>query len=370
MPPIESDKGHQPEVSSYFSARQSIVLLIILTHPCPSMVQCSPSIHAVPMCMVPLYLTHTVGHDETLVSHRPLVCSFILLPLSTVRCLQFTPPPLPQSSSSQPSQGALSSLPAHNTLYSTHSQPSSPPPTNHRIVPFLFVSVCSILPFQGFPCCLPALTKLPSCLNEKKTQTTTNQTKQKQKQKQKKAQSTITLPQTNHIAMLFARTIASTGFKAAATATARRAHHPPLDLITRTLLTNHHRHSIHTTQNSTNNDSDQHDPISLHDRGIHPSSTTLSLLASKSIRPYFYFIDIHGQVFLQDTTPKNFTSCYKDPKFLNFFMTRIRANTTGYFGDEYPWQSPCAKEINFVEAADTPVVFHGLIDNGDRKSVV
>ncbi|KAG0072359.1 hypothetical protein BGZ89_006842 [Linnemannia elongata] len=165
--------------------------------------------------------------------------------------------------------------------------------------------------------------------------------------------------------MLYARTIASTGFKATATATARRAHHPPLGLITRTLLLPHYqqRHSIHTTHTTNNNDSNQHDPISLHDRGIHPSSTTLSLLASKSIRPYFYFIDIHGQVFLQDTTPKNFTSCYKDPKFLNFFMTRIRANTTGYFGDEYAWQSPCAKEINFVEAADTPVVFHGLINN-------
>ncbi|KAF9091946.1 hypothetical protein BGX29_001617 [Mortierella sp. GBA35] len=100
----------------------------------------------------------------------------------------------------------------------------------------------------------------------------------------------------------------------------------------------------------------------MHDRGITPDKDILTLLASKNIRPYFYFIDIHGQVFLQDTYPKNFTSCYKDPKFLNFFLTRIRPNTTPYC-HEYSWQSPCAKEINFVEAADTPIVFHGLVNN-------
>jgi hypothetical protein len=134
---------------------------------------------------------------------------------------------------------------------------------------------------------------------------------------------------------------------------------PPLSITTFTspAFSIRPRHFIHTN-------GDEHDPISLHDRGINPSPATLSLLASKSIRPYFYFIDIHGQVFLQETTPKNFTSCYKDPKFLNFFLTRIRPNTTGYLGGEYRWQSACAKEINFVEAADTPIVFHGLIDNG------
>ncbi|KAG0327559.1 hypothetical protein BGZ99_007397 [Dissophora globulifera] len=87
----------------------------------------------------------------------------------------------------------------------------------------------------------------------------------------------------------------------------------------------------------------------------------LSQLQAKGVRPYFYYIDIHGQVFLQDTYPKNFTSCFKDPKFLDFFMARIKRNTTEVF-PEYTWQSPCGKEINFVEAADTPIVFHGLRD--------
>ncbi|KAF9959072.1 hypothetical protein BGZ70_008981 [Mortierella alpina] len=99
----------------------------------------------------------------------------------------------------------------------------------------------------------------------------------------------------------------------------------------------------------------------LYDRGKRPDPDATRYLQALNIRPYFYFIDVHGQVFLQDTHPKNFTSCYKDPKFLDFFIRRIRPNNTTHF-PEYTWQSPCGKEINFVEAADTPVVFHGLRD--------
>ncbi|CAO3572820.1 unnamed protein product [Mortierella alpina] len=99
----------------------------------------------------------------------------------------------------------------------------------------------------------------------------------------------------------------------------------------------------------------------LYDRGQRPNPDAIRHLQDLNIRPYFYFIDVHGQVFLQDTHPKNFTSCYKDPKFLDFFIRRIRPNDTAHF-PEYTWQSPCGKEVNFVEAADTPVVFHGLRD--------
>ncbi|KAK3823631.1 MAG: hypothetical protein J3R72DRAFT_458923 [Linnemannia gamsii] len=173
--------------------------------------------------------------------------------------------------------------------------------------------------------------------------------------------------------MLFSRTIQATVGAAVAAARA----HPSACLINNRILfpslvpitlRRHHIHTtppIHKNTNATNatdaNDHDR-DPVSLHDRGISPSPETLSVLLSQNTRPYFYFIDIHGQVFLQDTTPKNFTSCYKDMKFLNFFLTRIRANTTPYFREEYAWQSPCGKEINFVEAADTPIVFHGLVN--------
>ena len=98
----------------------------------------------------------------------------------------------------------------------------------------------------------------------------------------------------------------------------------------------------------------------LFDRGIKPSPAVLETIVAKKIRPYFYYIDIHGQIFLQDTHPKDLTSCFKDTRCLDFFMPRIRPNNTPYF-PEYPWQSPCGKELNFVEAEDTPIVFHSLI---------
>ncbi|KAG0270036.1 hypothetical protein DFQ27_001000 [Actinomortierella ambigua] len=87
------------------------------------------------------------------------------------------------------------------------------------------------------------------------------------------------------------------------------------------------------------------------------------------IRPYFYHLDVHGQLFLHDTYPRNFTSCFKDPKFLDFFFSRIQPNDRA--GDppefqrlhqQYPWISPCGKEMNFVEVADVPVVYHSLRD--------
>ncbi|KAF9424652.1 hypothetical protein BGZ94_008003 [Podila epigama] len=95
-------------------------------------------------------------------------------------------------------------------------------------------------------------------------------------------------------------------------------------------------------------------------------------MLSKHIRPYFYYIDIHGQVFLQDTVPKNFTSCFKNPRFLDFFIPRIRPNNTPWFS-EYAYVSPCGSEMNFIQAADTPVVYHGLHDGqllwaGTRKT--
>ncbi|KAF9578115.1 hypothetical protein BGW38_006256 [Lunasporangiospora selenospora] len=122
----------------------------------------------------------------------------------------------------------------------------------------------------------------------------------------------------------------------------------------------HHDQAYTTaTHRAAADDNNTETTEALHDRGREPDPGTLTLLEQKRIRPYFYFIDIHGQLFLQDTRPKNLTSCFKDLRFLDFFYTRLRANTTPYF-PEYAWQSPCGKEINFVEAADTPVVFHSF----------
>lgn len=40
--------------------------------------------------------------------------------------------------------------------------------------------------------------------------------------------------------------------------------------------------------------------------------TSLTVTERKP-RVYRYAIDVHGQLFLHDTTPKNLTSCFKNP---------------------------------------------------------
>ncbi|KAG0343868.1 hypothetical protein BG004_004926 [Podila humilis] len=119
--------------------------------------------------------------------------------------------------------------------------------------------------------------------------------------------------------------------------------------------------AMHTHSNNNNNNNGDNGQTCFHEQGIYPDKDTIHQLLGKSIRPYFYYIDIHGQVFLQDTTPKNLTSCYKNTKFLDFFLSRIKTNSTGWFND-YRHVSPCGREMNFVQAADTPIVYHGLHD--------
>lgn len=37
-------------------------------------------------------------------------------------------------------------------------------------------------------------------------------------------------------------------------------------------------------------------------------------------RHYFYFMDTRGQVFLEETVPRNIATCMKDIKFLDFLI--------------------------------------------------
>ncbi|CAF0752228.1 unnamed protein product [Adineta steineri] len=83
------------------------------------------------------------------------------------------------------------------------------------------------------------------------------------------------------------------------------------------------------------------------------------------IREYFYYIDSFGQLFLDDTRFKNFTSCYKDPKFLHFFFTRVQANTYNDrpYSSTFPYVSLCGRERNFIRCADVPFVLTRLLDD-------
>ncbi len=48
-----------------------------------------------------------------------------------------------------------------------------------------------------------------------------------------------------------------------------------------------------------------------------------------------------------------------------FFFSQLKANTTGRH-PEYPYISPCGKEMNFILPADKPVVFDALSDDGTQ----
>jgi Domain of unknown function (DUF4505) len=88
-------------------------------------------------------------------------------------------------------------------------------------------------------------------------------------------------------------------------------------------------------------------------------------------RCYFYNIDWHGRLFLEETMPKNIVTSIKDVRFLDFFFSRIK-----YVNElqreymilhdipfsDYPFISICGKEWNFIRPALTPIVFHTLVD--------
>ncbi|XP_022659952.1 UPF0598 protein CG30010-like [Varroa destructor] len=78
-------------------------------------------------------------------------------------------------------------------------------------------------------------------------------------------------------------------------------------------------------------------------------------------REYFYMVDHQGMLFLDDARMKNFTSCFKEHKFLHFFFTRVQLNKTGFYQDEFPYVSPCGVEMNYIRCDDVPIVFTHLL---------
>ncbi|KAL4235478.1 hypothetical protein ACF0H5_007114 [Mactra antiquata] len=89
---------------------------------------------------------------------------------------------------------------------------------------------------------------------------------------------------------------------------------------------------------------------------------------SPKLREYFYFIDHQGQLFLDDSKMKNFTSCFKEKKFLDFFFSRLRMNETGRYMEDFPYLSPCGRERNYIRCDDLPIVFVHLTDNQDGST--
>jgi hypothetical protein len=89
-------------------------------------------------------------------------------------------------------------------------------------------------------------------------------------------------------------------------------------------------------------------------------------------RCYFYNIDLHGRLYLEESMPKNITSSIKDIRFLDFFFSRIKYINTNQIeymqfynipANDYPFISICQNEWNFIRPACTPIIFHSLVDN-------
>jgi hypothetical protein len=107
-------------------------------------------------------------------------------------------------------------------------------------------------------------------------------------------------------------------------------------------------------------------------------------------RRYFYYIDLQvstchgtnawdgssfsllaalaqGRLFLEDTRPKNIATSLKSAKFLHFFFSQVQRNLSGADDPElaplleYPFKSPCGKEMNFIKCADRPFVLDSLV---------
>uniref|UniRef100_A0A5S6QVE6 Uncharacterized protein n=1 Tax=Trichuris muris TaxID=70415 RepID=A0A5S6QVE6_TRIMR len=87
---------------------------------------------------------------------------------------------------------------------------------------------------------------------------------------------------------------------------------------------------------------------------------------TSNLREYFYFIDQHGQLFLDDAKMKNFTSCFKDKQFLSFFFKRLKCNHTGAHEEEFPYVSFCGTERNFVRCYDRPIVYNEITGGLDE----
>lgn len=65
---------------------------------------------------------------------------------------------------------------------------------------------------------------------------------------------------------------------------------------------------------------------------------------------------------------KNFTSCFKDKKFLEFFFKRLKINDTERYKNDFPYISPCGRERNFIRCDDLPIVFTHILPTSPGSS--
>ena len=53
---------------------------------------------------------------------------------------------------------------------------------------------------------------------------------------------------------------------------------------------------------------------------------------------------------------------FTDKPFLAFFFKRLKVNTTSKYSEDFPFISPCGRELNYIRCYDRPVVFQHVVD--------
>ena len=56
---------------------------------------------------------------------------------------------------------------------------------------------------------------------------------------------------------------------------------------------------------------------------------------------------------------------FSDKQFLKFFFKRLKKNQTDRYKEDFPFISPCGRELNYIRCDDLPVVFATIIDDPD-----
>ncbi len=74
-------------------------------------------------------------------------------------------------------------------------------------------------------------------------------------------------------------------------------------------------------------------------------------------------------MFLDDAKIKNFTSCYKEQKFLDFFFKNLRIAETQRHNEDFKFVSNCGREKNYLKCDDLPFVATHLDESNDLLQI-
>ena len=98
-----------------------------------------------------------------------------------------------------------------------------------------------------------------------------------------------------------------------------------------------------------------------------PLCTPAFYEAEAAARRYYYYVDMQGNLYLDEHKRKGVGTSLKDPRFLDFFFSRLQLPETPPPDVRFPFLSPCGREANWVRSADTPIVFSDLIDDTELQ---